>query len=347
MTDSLSFETPEFIAWCLVRECPVRGRFDLDDPLQTERRLKSLRAAAIGWMEGRVVEGWVVEPSFTNRDPVELRGFPLADVVDRWGGSAQLTELCGSCPANALQRSYEIDPANFDSRPTAWAGCMGLLPLNGPLASLPTELETLRESRAADLVRLASSSPPIDDAEWRRSDSAPPRCVWAEIWRSAPLAGDGAAAAHGLLSTAMARITWSTDKTTAASGNEPTSPVPLASRRDWLQLDAALRIASQSDPAISLAVAHLPAGAVNGRRWTWFERCQYCLATKQDRKRCQRCGLAGPPVNLSHRGARGERPYRRLADLLGVEEIRRLLQALEALRRDSSERTAAKAADRD
>ena len=113
MTDSLSFETPEFIAWCLVRECPVRGRFDLDDPLQTERRLKSLRAAAIGWMEGRVVEGWVVEPSFTNRDPVELRGFPLADVVDRWGGSAQLTELCGSCPANALQRSYEIDPANL------------------------------------------------------------------------------------------------------------------------------------------------------------------------------------------------------------------------------------------
>ncbi|MEZ6104717.1 MAG: hypothetical protein R3B96_01035 [Pirellulaceae bacterium] len=344
MTDSLSFETPEFIAWCLVRECPVRGRFDLDDPLQTERRLKSLRAAAIGWMEGRVVEGWVVEPSFANREPVELRGFPLADVVDRWGGSAQLTELCGSCPANALQRSYEIDPANFDSRPTAWAGCMGLLPLNGPLASLPTELETLRESRAADLVRLASSSPPIDDAEWRRSDSAPPRCVWAEIWRSCPPAGDGAAAAHGLLSTAMARITWSTDKTTAASGNEPTSPVPLASRRDWLQLDAGcgspvnrIRHLTRGRPS--------PAGAVNAAAGLG----------SSDANTAWRQSRIESVVALWTGWAAGELVPPRAARRTSLPATGRLAgrrgdtATVTSTERcgDSSERTAAKAADRD
>ena len=52
-------ETPEFLAWCLIHPCALRQSEQIDQPLATERALKSLRAAGVAELEQRTFQGAV------------------------------------------------------------------------------------------------------------------------------------------------------------------------------------------------------------------------------------------------------------------------------------------------
>lgn len=281
--------TPEFVAWCLTWPCEFRSRFDLADPLHTERSLKSLRAASVALAENRCVQGWCVSRSSTKLTCETPQGFRLDDIVKRLGGSEKVSQTCQACPANTL------------SSQQFWAGCFGFFPLDENLLQLPSNLDLLRDtSEALEIYQTVSMALPPSNAN--------PRSVWAEIWKSPLISGSQSNSVLKLLEQAI--------------------PEVGRALPDWQSLRQALLISGRMESGISLAVRHLPTGLVTGRQWIWSSRCVYCQAPRENRSRCTRCGDRSAPLNPEKRGARGTRPYRNLRELLDESELSRLVAEL-------------------
>jgi hypothetical protein len=102
-------DTPEFLIWAIEFACPIRGQQDGSDPERTERQLRAARAVSDARNEGRVLEGFCVQPP---------DGFRITDVMSIYGGLDVVERHCGDCPANAANGIKSL------------AGCFGLLPLS-------------------------------------------------------------------------------------------------------------------------------------------------------------------------------------------------------------------------
>lgn len=284
-----SIATPEFVAWCLTQQCDFRNRFDVADPLQTERSLKSLREASLAIIEQRCIEGWCLSRP-TGDSTFHPTGFRLDDVVKRYGGGEFVSRKCSECPAN-------VSPSKL-----AWAGCYGFFPLDEKRTALAEKLEALRSTPEATSLSeaLAPSTVPKSKAN----------CLWADLWRQPLLVASKATAVFRLLEQAISiedrsSSDWlSLQQALAIVANEP------------------------EDSQLKLAVRHLPSGLVTGRDWLWPARCAYCQAARDDRRRCSRCGDPSPPLNLEKRGARGTRPYRDLKPMLSEDQLAELYQKL-------------------
>ncbi len=296
--------TPEFVAWCVVRRCGLRQRFEVADPLATERHLKGLRAASEARHAGRVIGDWcLARRDASENDAREnddrpaddvLRGFSWTEVTAGFGGSDRIDSDCARCPANLLPLA--------DGRSRGWAGCFGWLVLDRGLTDLP--------------IRLFADEPAVTPA------AAADR--WAALLSSSPLVGSRALdAANRLQQIATRRC----DKPKAADSPERGSE-PIGSAEPLIE---ALRNASQvtgDDVDGAVALRHLPAGIVDGRSWTWPSRCRRCLAAKPVGGRCSRCGDDLPPLTPVRRRSRGNRPYRDLGEVLSERELAELRAAL-------------------
>jgi hypothetical protein len=296
--------TPEFVAWCVVRRCGLRQRFEVADPLATERHLKGLRAASEARHAGRVIGDWCLarRDALESDDPRSddrstdgvLRGFSWTEVTAGFGGSDRIDSDCARCPANLLPLA--------DGRSRGWAGCFGWLVLDRGLTDLP--------------VRLFADEPAVTPS------AAADR--WAALLSSSPLVGSRALdAATRLQQIATGRTEAPETVDLPERGSEPTgSADPLV---------AALLEASRStrdDVDGAVALRHLPAGIVDGRSWTWPSRCRRCLAAKPVAGRCSRCEDDSPPLTPVRRRSRGTRPYRDLGEVLPESELAELREAL-------------------
>jgi len=103
-------DTPEFLIWAIEFACPIRGQQDGSDPERTERQLRAARAVSGARSEGRVFDGFCVQPP---------DGFRIADALSIYGGLEVVERYCGGCPANALA----------EQSPEALATCYGLVAL--------------------------------------------------------------------------------------------------------------------------------------------------------------------------------------------------------------------------
>src|SRR5437868_3516487 len=99
-------DTPEFLVWAIEYTCPIRGQQDGRDPERTERQLRAARAVSEARRDGRIFEGFCVDPP---------NGFRIADALGIYSGLDVVEQTCGSCPANGVKESAGL------------AGCFGLL----------------------------------------------------------------------------------------------------------------------------------------------------------------------------------------------------------------------------
>jgi len=152
--------TPEFLAWAIEHQCPIRGGQDGSDPERTERQLRAARAVSEAQREGRALNGVCVRPP---------EGFRISDALAIYGGEAAAISACSDCPANALAES---DPA-------ALAGCFGELPL-------PDDSTAFHEAVEQSMTRWAESFPPTN-----------PR--WYGLWLNSPLEAEWLLAAFQIL----------------------------------------------------------------------------------------------------------------------------------------------------
>jgi len=108
--DSAPTSTPAFLLWAIEYSCPIRGFQNGSDPDHTERQLRAAMALSTARREGRVFEGYCVDPPL---------GFRIEEALGIYGGIETVKRTCGACVANAVARI----------RPGELAGCLGMLVL--------------------------------------------------------------------------------------------------------------------------------------------------------------------------------------------------------------------------
>jgi len=174
--------TPEFVRWALPQPCPLREIDRWEDPEQTERQLRPLRAYCEAVAEGRLFEGICVDAAVTD-DPAAAKGFLATEILDAYGGTDQVQSLCRSCPANALKK--------IDDR--MLAGCYGMFELAGREESLQAVIEAVVVENNLD-------------AELRQA-FLPTMPRWNGLWADSPLEPQQVQLLARLLSAVVERDT--------------------------------------------------------------------------------------------------------------------------------------------
>lgn len=131
--------TPPFLLWSLELSCPVRGLEDGTNPERVERQLRAARATGEAFREGRLCDGYALDPP---------RGFHIERTLAMYGGLDAVQRACGDCPANVLPES-----GMADAQHTRLAGCFGLVPL-------PTDIAERTSSSEWELGELFPATSP-------------------------------------------------------------------------------------------------------------------------------------------------------------------------------------------
>jgi len=273
--------TPEFLAWAIGYDCPIRGFQDGSDPERTERQLRAARAVSDARREGRVFEGLCVQPP---------DGFRIEEAQAIYGGLAAVEQTCGACPANVIPR---LDPQ-------ALAGCFGLVPLPANESEMHATVE-----RAIDQAGLAREV-------LRLFPATQPR--WYGLWMQSPLGIEQAVIVERLLAEVELN-----DSGCARSLKEFKLGLQTA-RAAGFRLHVALYPRGVVEGTWWRLVSHCPAcraqwssgGARNATEGVPYSAGQ--------RGRCAACGYIGHPAPEKKRHARGRRPYFPLDRLLGAEQ---------------------------
>lgn len=154
--DSAFSNTPAFLLWAIEYSCPIRGLQNGADPDHTERQLRAATALSTARREGRVFEGYCVDPPL---------GFRIDEALAIYGGLEAVERTCGSCPANTQKQNW----------PGALAGCIGMFAVPGE------EVEFYR--LVNEVVEQFDSA----DEYSRLFPTTKPR--WLGFWMSSPLKG--------------------------------------------------------------------------------------------------------------------------------------------------------------
>lgn len=295
-------ETPEFLAWCLVHPCPLRQTDQLDQPLATERALKSLRAVSIANLEGRIWDGICLDQNSAMGRAATPRGFPQAEVLSVHGGEAKVNDCCGNCPAN----TDRIRPPGQN-----WSGCFGWLALEHELKDLPQRLD-----------ECLAVKPEIKTSLHTRFPKTAP--AWYGLWM------------HGSLDPALARLVRSTlsmldlRPLSKASSLEDDLRI-LDPRRLLTALDLCV------DQNLFLAVELIPRGYIEDRSWLWPPHCGLCKHPREMGSRmCDVCSSRTAPLPAKKRKTRGTRPFIPLNQFLGTEGTKFFLDGIRATEIDKN-----------
>ena len=278
-------ETPEFLAWCLVHPCPLRQTEQLNQPLATERALKSLRAISIAKLEGRIWDGICLDQETATGRAVTPRGFPQAEVLNVRGGEARVSECCGNCLANVDKNL----PAGKN-----WSGCFGWVALEHELQELPQRLEQ-GLALEPELKKSIDTRFPITNP------------TWYGLWL------------NGSVDPSLAKLVRS-----ALSLLDLQPPQVPSSVDDALRILDPRRLLTALDLCIEhnlfLAVELIPRGQIQDRSWLWPSHCGLCKTPREMKsRRCEVCGTTAAPQPAKKRKTRGTRPFIPLNQFLGVE----------------------------
>ncbi len=155
--ESAPINTPAFLLWAIEYSCPIRGFQNGSDPDHTERQLRAAMALSAARREGRVLEGYCVDPPL---------GFRIEEALAIYGGLEMVERTCGGCSANGLARMW----------PGELAGCVRMFVL--------PEDEGDFYRRVGEAIEQAGLAEECS----RLFPSAQPR--WNGFWVSSPLAFD-------------------------------------------------------------------------------------------------------------------------------------------------------------
>jgi hypothetical protein len=148
----------------------VRGFQNGRDPERTERQLRAARAVSDARREGRIFEGFCLDPPY---------GFRIEEALRLYGGEQAVEQNCRGCPANALAR--------FDA--ASLAGCYGLVPL-------PDDPRPVHEAVERAIAEAVSEA----DFGQLFPRTSPP---WYGLWIESPLSSTRAAALARILTGAI------------------------------------------------------------------------------------------------------------------------------------------------
>lgn len=187
-------------------------------------------------------------------------------------------------------------PAHVVPTHSEAAGCFGLVDWTSVAGELHNAVDAVRTDPGAPL-------------EW---DAAfvPTTPAWYGLWCQSPLSAAQLTGLAGLLERLLARGTiW------AGVFGALSRAIAEACQRGWL-----------------IDVEFCPAGRVTGRQWEVTSHCARCKAAADARQRlCPVCGWEGLALPARRRLARGNRPWRPLAEFLSPDRaadlVRRYLES--------------------
>lgn len=292
--------TPQFVRWAIRHSCPLR-QFTGNLADNSFRQLRGLRALSVGNVENRVVDGVCIHPD-ADPDAVEkVRGFVAAEVLDAFGGEADVAAQCYSCPANAVD----------DSAPGIWTGCYGLLPGDASF-----EFDLIREANQPKPIQFTEPevdlSVLIDQAVekldlQKESEALFPKTSprWYGIWQSAILAGPKLDALIKIFDEVESLL--------------------KTSSRDVTQFCDALKRCKKF--GLELHVELVPPGHSDGQTWTISNSCPACKAAMTSGERqCLCCKRKGNPHEVVRNKVVGLRPYVFLSRVLGIRKTEELVR---------------------
>ncbi len=280
--------TPQFVRWAIAQPCSLR-EIDLDNlPESTFRQLRGIRALSEGLKENRVFEEICVHPSVSSMDHADqARGFPIAEVLEIFGGQQGLNECCNRCSANATA-----------DQSIQWAGCYGWLPADSSW-NLPRAEPGPGEKR----LKIEEDLPPILESIILRNLRKAfelefgPGNPWYGLWRPRILNS-------GQLQVLKSALELAIELTQDAA---PVRHLLDASER-------CLRF------EIELHVELVPPGYSDGSTWVVFAHCPDCKCVVASRQECQGCRRKGSFADERKFKVLGYRPYLLLAQVLGEKD---------------------------
>ncbi len=275
--------TPRFVRWAVWCPCPFRDQVERRFADLAFRNLRGIRAYSQAAVDGRVIDGVCLHPTTAgDQESVPVRGFPMEEVLDPFGGLGTVSTACGQCPGNV---------ATIEGQP-GLAGCYGFLTNDG------LDLEQLLAGYSAtgkegfDLAQLLDRV-----AKTLPSRQAPQQEIWYWLWRSGTLQGEPLDWAVGLFDAVIQRT------------QVPDIVVRFA---EVLHLAA--------DRKLAIKGQCIPSGYSDGQVWELAQCCPNCgyqPESPESFTRCPVCRMQGelPPGQRSK--VLGTRPYVDLERVLG------------------------------
>ena len=288
-------------------------------PKSTFRQLRAIREVSVAHSEKRVFEKICVHPRASSQEPESALGFPIEEVVDVFGGSERLNDICRDCPAN-------IGAAD---QPGLIAGCYGWLPVDfrfdfekmtrGDLAIEKTE--AVSNAVGLSLIELVEQAVAHSGMEQVISQNfLVTQPVWYGLWSSTILEHDQLAIIEQLFAHVLA--CWSADS--LVDGSNPNEPT------DLIRFLAA--VSSCQKHSLPLHVEFVPAGDSDGQNWTISAHCGRCgfQIVRDCQRRCPACGSQGNQQQATRHRVLGLRPYLHLNSILGAQQTKEFLKRYEA-----------------
>ncbi len=298
--------TPEFVRWSIRMPCLMRDDTDIASVDQTEKRLRSIRAAGQAIAEHRIVDGIAIELDATKHRLLdsdaadETMGFRLDEVFQPWGGQRRVFEVCGKCPANVLSQSPSTAATDVEIRIGFLAGCHGWLRRD----KLGSRFDELCDDVWKKIVGTDTEGPDMVETKPR----------WYGLWNNKTLADKQLEIVHQLFNQVRQRLasdlaTPEDDERLSELGNF--CSVTKACIKNNLMIDVEL----------------VPPGFSDGIHWTIDPFCGVCGAARPHQEHCcSVCGVAGGVQPAVRRRVLGRRPYVPLSIVVGRERIPGLLE---------------------
>ena len=285
-------ETPEFLAWCLIHPCALRQSEQIDQPLATERALKSLRAAGVAELEQRTFQGVCVDRETASGQTENPRGFPKSEITGMHGGAKHIDANCRGCVANT-------DPSSGST----WAGCFGWLALSHELRQLPEAIQRCIDTDSNLRSMVSALFPKTQPA-------------WYGLWLEGSVGGKRAKALLHLFEKVKLE-TYAVD---------PAITDDLRLLEPARLVNACQKCANSS---LRLAVEVIPRASLQDRSWCWPPHCRRCKTPRPTSKLpCPVCGTNQSPHPPIKRKTRGHRPFLPLKQFLGEERSNSLLEII-------------------
>jgi hypothetical protein len=285
--NALPQPTPPFLLWSLRYDCRLREEATSNFGIPLWRQLSPLQAFSDCRAEGRVFEGIALAAvsDFACEPQETPPGFLIDEVLAYYGGEAAVDGLCHGCPANATHPDV----------PLAVACCCGILADNAtqiPLHQLVSQIveQSTKPADSSDVSSVFQATNPS----------------WYGLWLETPLVAQRLRLLEPIFAEAYASATG--QGIFVGDGARQLATFLSAMRRALAH-------------NLFLDVELFPSGYTTAEKdWYVDSHCYRCQAVMDaEAKSCDVCQRQGGPHPQLRRRARGNRPFRPLAGLLGQQ----------------------------
>ena len=286
--------TPPFLSWTIALPCPFRDPDAKNVTNATFRELRSLRAIAVGEIEGRIVDGICIHPQAADVEVDQAKGFPVAEVYAAYGGKANMEATCHACPANVPICEAELVGGGDLSK----AGCFGWLPFGDSQENSPgfmglLECGDLSSDSLLELFETAFQAN-ADSGLFPKTSPA-----WFGVWSQKKFSQQQL--------SVMVRVCEEVDSDSIA----------------WRRLVRALRVSLEH--GLDLQFELTPSGFSDGSWWRIASCCASC-GVSDSKTPCEVCGSKAAVFRERKTKVLGLRPYLNLVSIVGEEATKLLIE---------------------